>query len=282
MKYIDDLAYWVKERDKIRVARLLGRRPPWTNDPILANNRFCNVHREDDKVTKYIHTEWLAGRPSHIHTPFALCVARLVNWPDTLHLLKYPVKGWDQQYKANWLDVFDYLRTQKAKAWTGAYMVTGGYSKGGETKEQIISRVLDGAWEATKNWANHPSPATLNEAAIRLTVPGIGSFLAAQVVADLKNTPWLSDAPDFDTWCSPGPGSMMGLNFIWDRPRATSLGMDQFQTEVLQVQDIIRMRTGFRLCAQNTQNCLCELSKYVRAKYFNERLKNTYHAPRNP
>lgn len=278
MKYIDDLIHWVKERDKIRVARILGRPAPWTNDPILANNRFCNVRREDDKVTMYIHTEWMAGRPSHIYTPFALCVARLVNWPDTLDLLKYPAKGWTKEYRDNWLDVFDFLRTTGDKAWTGAYMVTGGYSKGGEGKEQIIARVLDGAWEATKDWANEPYPATLNEAATRLTVPGIGSFLAAQVVADLKNTPWLIDAPDWSTWCSPGPGSQMGLNFIWDRPRARGIGMNQFQMEVLQIQDIIHQRTGQALCAQNTQNCLCELSKYVRAKYFNERLKNTYHA----
>jgi hypothetical protein len=161
-------------------------------------------------------------------------------------------------------------------------MVTGGYSKGGEPKEVIIKRVLDGAWEATQDWSIVATmPTTLNEAADRLTVPGIGSFLAAQIVADLKMTPWLEDADDYDTWCSPGPGSLMGLNFIWGRPRTYAGGMDQFQTEVLQVQDIIHQRTGEKLCAQNTQNCLCELSKYVRAKYFNERLKNTYHAPRN-
>jgi len=277
VKYIDDLIHWVKERDKIRVARILGRAPPWTNDPVLANNRFCNVHREDDKVTKYIHDEWLPEDARHIHVPFALCVARLVNWPDTLYLLKFPHKGWTKEYKDNWFDAFDFLRVHGTKAWTGAYMVTGGYSKGGETKETIIGRVLDGAWEATRGWVYGP-PATLNEAAARLTVPGIGSFLAAQIVADLKSTPWLVDAPDYNTWCSPGPGSLMGLNFIWDRPRTHQMGMLQFQMEVLQIQDIIHMRTGTYLCAQNTQNCLCELSKYVRAKYFNERLKNTYHA----
>jgi hypothetical protein len=280
VKYIDDLVHWVNEREKIRIKRLLKRPAPWTDDPILANNRFCNVRREHDKVTRYIHDEWLPADTRHIYTPFALCVARLVNWPDTLRVLKFPRKGWDQAYQMAWLDAFDYLRINGEKAWTGAYMVTGGYSKGGEPKEVIIKRVLDGAWSATERFAYEP-PKTLDEAYLRLLTPGIGTFLAAQIVADLKMTPWLEDADDYDTWCSPGPGSLMGLNFIWDRPRTYSQGMPEFQREVRQIQDIIHARTGQQLCAQNTQNCLCELSKYVRAKYFNERLKNTYHAPRN-
>lgn len=279
MKYIDDLAWWVQERERVRVKRLMGHPPPWTKDEIIANNRFCNIERENDKVTRFIHNEWLYKRNSQ-HYPIAFAIARLVNWPDTLGMLGYPLFGWDKDYRDNWFATFDGLRQHGQKAWTGAYMVTGGYSKGGETKETIIARVIDGLWIGAQYW-DKDKVTTLKDAWEFLQVPGIGSFLAAQIVADLKNTSWLMDAPDWETWCAPGPGSMMGLNFIFDRPRTHQVSLPQFQLEVLEIKDIIEQRTGHYLCAQNTQNCLCELSKYIRAKYFNERLKNTYHAQRD-
>ncbi len=47
---------------------------------------------------------------------------------------------------------------------------------------------------------------------------GIGSFLAAQIVADLKNTKGhaLSNALDWDTFCAPGPGSLRGTNWYFN------------------------------------------------------------------
>lgn len=242
----------------------------------MAGNRWCNVHREDDKVTKWIFEKWLRNNlDAYSSLPIALCIARLVNWPDTLEKLEYPHKGWTPTYRNHWLSTFATLRGQDRKAWTGAYMVTGGYSKGGETKETIIARVLDGASETTTWFLNH-RPETLEEAAGMLTTPGMGTFLTAQVIADLKNTALLRSAGDWWTWCAPGPGSTMGLNFIFDRPRTRSWSELEFQDTVNFIRHLIGAETGIDLCAQNTQNCLCEFSKYVRAKHFGERLKTTY------
>jgi len=68
----------------------------------------------------------------------------------------------------------------------------------------------------------------------------------------------------------------MGLNFLHDRERRFNVSAVQFRREVNEVRRLILEETDNQLCAQNTQNCLCELSKYLRAKYFNERLKTTY------
>ena len=38
--------------------RSAGAEPPWTNDNVLANVRFCNVRREDDAVTRWIRSHW--------------------------------------------------------------------------------------------------------------------------------------------------------------------------------------------------------------------------------
>jgi hypothetical protein len=278
MKYLDDLLHWITERENIRVKKTFELTPPpWTDDPIIANNRWCNVYREDDKVTKWIMEKWIPHQRS-IHDqnlPIALCIARLVNWPDTLEQLGYPEHGWTPVYRQHFLDTFANRRKMGQKSWTGAYMVTGGFSAGGETKEVIIARVLDGASDKCDGFIID-RPKRLSEAAMILSTPGIGPFLVAQVIADLKHTGHLRHAIDYMDWCAPGPGSMMGLNFIHDRPRAQSIGGKQFIEEVNEIQRFIADNLKLELCAQNTQNCLCELSKYVRAKYFNERLKNSY------
>jgi hypothetical protein len=279
-QYLGDLTYWIRQRELIRTRKELSRLPPpWVSDPIIANNRWCNIRREDDKVTKWIWAWAGVGyRIDMVHIQHALTVARMVNWPDTLALLGYPADGWTPEYRQHFLDVFAGLRDKKIKGWTGAYMVTGGYSKGGEPKEVIIARVLDGAWQSPR--VVHGD--SLHTAAGKISTSGIGQFLSAQIVADLKWTPILKDAPDWKTWCAPGPGSMMGLNFLYERKRTTTIPIEQFQAEVGEVKDFIFKTTDIILDAQNTQNCLCELSKFIRAKHFHERLKNTYHAVRTP
>lgn len=271
--YLNELFQWVTDRESIRKLKEAGRPRPWSTDPIMNQYRFCNVFREYDTVTKWIMDEWLSPVGDK-DLAFNAAVGRMVNWPDTLKELGNVRGHWYPQL------FIDTLRTRKErgqKVWTGAYMVTGGYSAGGESKEVILARVLSGLWNQLSLIDNNLRAGdSLETMAAKLTVPGIGTFLSAQIVADLKNTPAYMGAVDWYTWCAPGPGSTMGLNFLHDRDRRANLSGGQFRKEVNQVRVLILEETYFDLCAQNTQNCLCELSKYVRAKYFNERLKTTY------
>ena len=59
MRHLEDLVYWIKERQAIHERRKAGQPPPWTKDEILRTYRFCNVRREDDRVTRWIHENWL-------------------------------------------------------------------------------------------------------------------------------------------------------------------------------------------------------------------------------
>jgi hypothetical protein len=67
----------------------------------------------------------------------------------------------------------------------------------------------------------------------------------------------------------------MGLNFLHERQELTSLNDAQFRKEVNEVRLILK-DAGVHLDAQNVQNCLCEFSKYVRAKHFGRRLKSGF------
>ena len=270
--YIVDLLHWINEREIVRLKREAGEPKPWSKDPILQTTRFCNVRREDDKVTRWIKTNWRDPFSSSPQLAFSMCLARVVNWPDTLTRLGFP-HTWDP---ASFVAKMDSLSSGgRQKIWGGAYMVTGGYSKGGETKQVIMARVLDKAHE---NCLDIVFAGSLKEAFDTVSrTPGLGTFLAAQVVADLKYTPLLPRSlPDWETFCAPGPGSTMGLNFLHGRDPKKGISERQFSEEVNALRVWLHRQYFVELTAHDTQNCLCEFSKYVRIKYLGGRPKTGF------
>lgn len=275
MKHLEDLLFWITEREKIRKLKESGAPRPWTQDPILDKYRFCNVFREDDVVTKWIHENWLNPHRDESSVYFAMVLARMVNYPDTLKEIGYP-HAWNGDTQNRFIRVFGERRERRLKSWTSAYMITGGYSVGGEKKEFIINRVLDGAWANLNNSATSiVRGASLGVAHSKIMCPGIGTFLSGQVVADLKFGP-LRYAKDWYTWCTPGPGSTAGLNYLRERPPTKTLTIADFRAEVNEVQAIILDKLDMNIDAQNVQNCLCEFSKYVRTKYYGGSPKALY------
>ena len=97
-------------------------------------------------------------------------------------------------------------------------------------------------------------------------IDGVGSFMAAQIIADLKHTPVLKRARDWWDWAAPGPGSSRGLNAV--------LGTDcDWRTRPVRFIELLQeLRRDLRpltpiateLCLQDLQNCLCEFFKYER------------------
>jgi hypothetical protein len=96
----------------------------------------------------------------------------------------------------------------------------------------------------------------------------MGSFLSAQVIADLKYTPWLADAPDWWSWAASGPGSRRGLNLVCGFPAEQPWREDRwFDMLTLLREDIkkdLRKSQILEMHAQDTQNCLCEYSKWYK------------------
>lgn len=270
--YISDLVHWIHEREHVRINKEVHKMaPPYTGDPILQTTRFCNVHREDDKVTKWLRENWYKPHESSPNLAFSACLARIVNWPETLSALGFPEEWSATKFIGKMTEL---SQGGSRKIWGGAYMVTGGYSAGGETKQTIMARVLDKAYYNASPVAHCN---TLREAFDHVSsTPGLGTFLAAQVIADLKYTPLLDGASDWVTFCAPGPGSTMGLNFLHGRPPTKGLSEKQFSLEVNSLREWLQSTVGVELTAHDTQNCLCEFSKYVRIKYLNGRAKTGY------
>jgi hypothetical protein len=147
----DPLFYWVRERELIRLRKAHdGARPPFTGDEILSTYRFCNVRREDDRVTIWIRQNIRERFAGHPLLWLMLCIARQINWPDTLAEL---IGGW-----GSWPDgdgfaphrltaALNARKTRGEKLYTGAYMISAPASKGADKQAYIAETVIGALWE---------------------------------------------------------------------------------------------------------------------------------------
>lgn len=263
---------WIVERWDIKCKKERGELPPWTKDEILQSYRFCNVRREDDTVTKWIRKNW--SYPNDKNIVLAMAMARMVNWPPTLEELGYPFK-WDAK-QFEW--VLFRREQQGHKVWSSAYIVsTNGNAV---PKPQYIAKTVLEPLSDRCSAGVWPTPLGQLYNALR-GFTGVGSFIAGQIIADLKNikdSQW-SGAPDWWTFVVPGPGSRRGLARLLGKPAPYTLSDKEFDKEFSLAYTLaLETRTmGVpELCAQDVQNCLCEFDKYMRVRQGEGRPRQRY------
>ena len=272
--------YWIKERDTIRHKKEVGYPKPWSDDPIFQTYRFCNVEREKDTVSIWIKENWIDPYRDHPNLWFAMIVARLFNWPPTLGIIGFPDEDFLES-KPIWRTLLKSHRDVGGeKIFTGAYLVsTNGVKM--DKIDYILDRVLAPIWERGRapyvyNNRNAGQEALEEYWTFLRQFDGLGSFMAGQVVADLKFTPLLENAPDWMTWAPLGPGSIRGLNRYHGRPIDKALRQEQGLKEIGEAQQLIKEQLDWLLPAHNVQNGFCELDKYIRVKNGEGRPRSTY------
>lgn len=257
---LNDLVHWINEREAVRIKKEAGAPKPWTTDPVLQSYRFCNVRREDDKVTRWIKDNWREPYADHPNLWFAMCISRQINWPDTLADIGFPEDWKPEVVRMKMLS----RAAMGEKLWTGAYMLRGNVEKGGD-KPKYFTDNMTVLWKAQDKPTTRDTLQSYHERLVEY--PGWGSFLAAQAVADLKHTVWLVHADDWWDWAALGPGSTKGLHLLHDRPLNKTLSQAQGLEEMLEVRERVKPLLGShvgKLCLQDIQNCLCESVKYNR------------------
>lgn len=268
------LMYWIKERQSIHLKKEAGKKWPWTKDPILQEYRFCNVYRENDRETLWIHDNWLHPNSKDPHIWFAMCVARLINWSPTLQEIGYPVP-WEP---AKVIRKMKKLRKDGNKIFTGAYIVSTNGKKMDKV-EYIVKKVLTPLWKDRSKIRPEPWD-TLSEFHTRLMeYDGMGSFMAAQVIADTKHVGVLKDACDNYTFAASGPGSRRGLNRVLGRDAKSPWKEELWAMELFHLHTEIEKKLDMGIDAQNLQNCLCEFDKYMRVKNGEGRPRSRYRRP---
>lgn len=289
-----DLTYWIAERESMRLRKfqmygdnMLNVVDPgplkhgWSHDPAMGIPRYCNIRREDDRVTQWLAQNW---RPDH-HEVWEIVLARMINLIPSLSEIVSCLSTMDPI-----VDVTDALKDRRSrgeKVFTSAYTI----STCGESMDKIdyVMRVVAEVKDRCERKLLGTPPSMGVAPRLEYTyealssVPGLGSFLSAQVVADLKNTDghYLRDATDWWTWCAPGPGSKRGLSwYFFGKPDAliNDRNFHKLITKAWEEVEPLLPDYAKPLHMQDFQNCLCEFSKYMRFKNGDRRVRNKYRA----
>lgn len=317
---LEQFLYWIRERHQVHVKRLVGKPKPWTDDEVLQRYFFTNPYREHDKVTTWFRKnvrEPLRNDPAVL---MATIIFRWFNLPSTGEILL----GLDAEDRecglcgrshrgtgacsscgnphtmellTRWnpeeaFKRLDRVRKRGEPVFTGAFMIN---SPAGKPKLEAIIERIDNAWadreqlyahlRDTRNWASTGGHATLQGAhAALLRYPGLGGFMAYEVVCDLRYTHLLWDAPDVLTWCNPGPGAIRGLLRLLERPfekgnNSTSPPRPkdwdaQMIALLAATRAALPRMPPFEM--REIEHSLCEWDKYMRALSGDGRMKRTY------
>lgn len=258
MSPVERFCYWINEREKIRIAKAQGLSAPWTRDKILQSYRFTNVRRMDDKVSVWLYENWYQPYFNHVNMLSAVALARFVNKIESLEYLGFPY-DWDNDViSATLREHRDHGNT----LFGAAYMVRGndGQDKVASVVDYYVQEVTNLGMVGIDTRSMEYSVGELHKRCY-----GMGSFMAGQVVADLR---WAVQGTweDKHTWAPMGPGSQKGMNCLHNRAFGHPLKQQQFMEELSELKAECLKRlpesiTG-KLEMIDYQNCCCEFFKY--------------------
>ena len=239
---------WIRNREEARRNKEAGLPRPWTADPVINQFHFCNVRREDDRVTKELRAlakEYFITPSEELSLPEFYTLARMFNHaPSVKYLMDH---GWDEateHFRAEMLAGRKVYHTAYVVSTAGAPVDKSEYIRG------VVRAVGSTNVPASSLRAAHSALMGVN---------GLGSFLAGQVVADLKNDRYLADAEDWWTWSCIGPGSKKGLDLLFGGGTTAR----NYNERMMVLNSALSADiSAMRLHMQDLQNSLCEFSKY--------------------
>lgn len=266
--HLDQSIYWIVERESIRRNKESGKPAPWTKNERMATTRWCNVRRMDDKVSRWLMERFFRKNMRPKDAVLAASVARFINRTETLE--RMCPKGFAKFNHKAFSSTLASMRDAGEQIFNGAYIINGANANGRSKAQLIMDNLQD--------MADRLDPKDLdlssmqNTHAYLLQFEGMGSFMAGQVVADLRHV--LVDDKKFwldrMVWAPQGPGSTRGLNYVFNTPNAR-VNEEQFlerlttyMAAVLRNVHVRRIALDRGLEAHDFQNCLCETSKWAR------------------
>lgn len=269
------LVKFIIERHQIYLRRFVEKLPkPWTTDKILRQYRFCNVYRELDTVTLWIAKNWRQPNERDPDLWFAFAVARLVNWPETLSAIGYPVP-WNA---TRFMNVMNARAARDQQLYSGAYMISTHGVKMNKAK-YLAAEALTPMWKNREEIRPRKGELLFDLHQRLINCRDLGTFMSGQIIADLKYAAPYRKAADWQSFAASGPGSRRGLNRICGVDINDPWNEDYWKSELLMLLGSVNPRLPKimePLHAQDLQNCLCEFDKYERVRLNQGRPKSTY------
>lgn len=209
-------SFWafVCERDEIWTRREIdGRHEPWTSDPILRDYHFTNVHRHKDTGTRWI-MRYLEEEPDSSDLVFMFAAYRMLNSVSTTEAFGVPEPDHDSVLRWN----LDLLQARAE-----------GRNLGSKRHQTSLSRTVG----ALHYMIDHPSGAErvwdaadgVEMAKVLSGVPGIGSFFAVQIAADVLTFPSKTRRAPRDAMVSLATGSRTAARVLLYRDDVVDLSV---------------------------------------------------------
>ena len=260
---------YINEREHMRIRREdQSLPPPWTDDPILDNFRFTNIHREDDRVSRDLD----AAMFEHFGAPARQMVYNALTFRTFNKLDAWLAAGGWHYHPHSEVDCVsaDEFVDNGGSMFSNAYVVVNsmvtGYRKHRWYMEVMFPSIWEQATRFVQELEQHP---TLEHATRMFTsLPGIAAFLGYEFALDMEML-GLFEPTDSYTWANPGPGARRGLNFLLGRERVFRQPTVKFLEELLELYDIVvPALLGDHINPdlfdmRCIENGLCETSKYA-------------------
>lgn len=246
---------------------------------ILKTYRFCNVNREDDRVTKWIDANLrMEGDPKLL--VMKLVLGRFINWPDSLVDI-IGQGAFDGFWNGSaFMRAMACRMSQGEKTYTGAYMIRAGTGEDAKLHkhEYLVKRVFDPLWETLGQMDEVFELCDQWDELLR-GIFGMGDFMRNQIITDMKYTYLLPRAQtaDWETFCLAGPGTNRGLNRLEDLPLTQGRKSGAANDLLLALRSKVLDKLGTKSPAgrwwkntfadlNNLSNCLCEFDKAERVR----------------
>ncbi len=265
--------YFACERQNIFWKKLNGEKPPWTDDIILREYKFCNSYRASDRVSQYLLKNVIYSGNSYSKEDmiFRIVLFKIFNKESTWELLlnnfgDITLSNFDMnKYSKVLSDAFDEGITLYNDAYISCANKAFGYDRKHDNHLALLNKmfIIDKVQDKIINSKSMKQAFDLIK-----SYPLIGNFMAYQLITDIN----YSDATNFkeDEFTVAGPGSLRGIKKCFKSLGNTSNEdviryMYEHQDEEFKRLGLIFKRIGDRpLQLIDCQNLFCELDKYLR------------------
>lgn len=265
--------YFASERQRIFERRLAGEPAPWTDDPILATYKFCNVFRAADRVSQYMIQKVACGgdeapKDRMFQITAFRTFSRPTTWDALTDALGHPPRILDLASGA-FEAALDVMKQGGATLYTGAFILcaTDAYGRGLKHRNHAAlfrqMFVEDGL--ATKV-LDAPSLHAVYD--LLHTYPLMGDFMSYQTAVDLNYSELLHFSENDFVQC--GPGALRGIRKAFcatgerSPEEVVRWMVDRQQAEFARLGLPPAKLFGRPLHAIDAQGLFCELDKYCR------------------
>jgi len=272
-------SYWrfAALRQETFFNRAEGNLYPWTSDTIIGRYKFTNVYRASDRVSQYlirnvIYDESLPSTPNEIL--FRILLFKLFNKIETWEMLRSAFgKITYENYTFKKYDEILAKTINSARTiYSAAYIMPSGKSYFGyERKHSNHLKLIELILKSNTVERLMETKKMQQAFEILKGFPGLGDFLAYQLLIDINYSPILNFSES--EFVVAGPGAKGGISKCFldtaglSHVEIIKLMTDNQEKEFERLGLAFRTLWGRSLQLIDCQNIFCEVDKYARVKH---------------